>query len=207
MSTRRPYRYLHEGDGAFLDFVDPPNSNIQQNIWLVGTNNCRTCVGLYVRISPTRCLMVHIDAKSGRRVRADEDAPQNRLVTDGEGATIKQYVETQLVVEAQKNGWTPKADQKVVVCCPMWESDGDTYAGKFVIDAINSFLGRDVYVERWGGFVVDQKTGNVVNSFRFDKNSFGEGPQPGVSDWDARRETQNVEEWVFESRLKIPGEK
>jgi len=191
MTDKREFRWTPEGYGGFMDFKEAKQEDVAQGLcshedtWLVGTHSCCTCVALYVRTSPTRCLMRQIDAKNGRRLAAGEDPPQNRKVSVAQGELIAQYVETQLFEKARNANWEWDASQKAIMCCPWPDHEGELYAGWYVIKAVNSFLNRkDIPIEAapWGGFVVNQKTGELVNKFVFDRKKFErKEPQPDAA--------------------------
>lgn len=193
MTTKPTFRYVPEHYGGFLNFVESNPGHLDydplchEHVWLVGTHSCRTCFGLYIRIPLTRCPMIHIDADNQRRLVADQKAPGNREVSPKQGSHISQAVQNRLAVEAQNAGWTWDASQKVIICCPWPDHEGEEYAGRYVIEGTNKFLKRynnPLHVEPWGGFVVNQKTGDLEERFRFDK-ARRLGDQPGIDEWNA----------------------
>jgi len=147
------FRHLPEGKGAILTFskaADRPAkeaSELMEHINLVGTHDCRACVGFYIKINETTCLMAHINATSKYRRLRSELGPGDRAVYPYEGAQIYDKVLARLRQEAQLLHWTPSEQTRYVVCCPKTvgkAKDQKWYklAGWYVLEAIREFLGK-----------------------------------------------------------------
>ena len=134
-----------------MHFVNAPADSRPQtlpdreSIWQVSIRDCRTCVGLYIKIAEDRCIMLHIDAKSRSAMRRNERPPWNRIVTPFEGAKIHHWFMTRFATLERMAGWRPSGHEPVVMCCPMFDNeDGALLAGRYVTDAINEWLERTV---------------------------------------------------------------
>lgn len=168
------YWRVNEGSGHVLDFDDVARGNDSgphaqaSKIWLVGTYACRTCVGLYVQISLTRCLMLHINAVPAQPSR--DGAPYNRLVDEVLGHATQQKVARALEDLAASIDWEPTGQERVVVCCPLQEAEDflkadepQLYTSHYIMRAIRQFLKKETLdAQNWEGFIADQRKGKCV---------------------------------------------
>lgn len=208
-------RNLPEGKGAILTFSKFANQEadaipeLMEHIQLVGTHDCRTCVGLYIKINETTCLMAHINATSKYRRLRNEMAPGDRAVFPYEGEQIYGDVLAMLNLEANLLNWDPtaKAQTKYVVCCPKTVGkarDGRwfKYTGYYVLAAIRTFLDKtesEFEWKSWGGFIVDQNTGDVVQKFPWDAEAYKREVTLGLEKYTVVDEVENVKDWKFEN--------
>ena len=212
------YWRVNEGSGHILDFADVakggesgPDAQASK-IWLVGTYGCRTCVGLYVRISPTRCLMLHINATPTKPIV--KGAPQNREGDKGLGAKVQDEVLTELEDLAKSVNWEPTGEEPVEVCCPLQEAEEawmtgnpQFYTGHYIMNAIRTFLKRKVlHPQDCEGFIVDQRTGTKRVTAPFDAQRFKQDtvadilvpmPPPPTFDDYVGAETSDDHKWEF----------
>ena len=172
---------------------------------LVGAYDRRTCVELYIEVDETCCIMAHINAINKYRKLGYEMSPGDRAVTIGEGTQIQDAVLAQSIQEAQMLGWTPVAETKYVVCCPVPASENAlvNYTGFFVLEAIRTFLGvaeSNFRHEAWGGFIVNHDNAEVVEKFVFDKTHYLARHTPGLDKYEVMVESGS-EHWRFENGM------
>lgn len=195
------FRWVREGQGRVVNFEtlsdggqDKTDGIIKQsNVFLVGTTGLRTCVGLYVKISDTRCLLLHINAMVTAQKK--ELGFRNRRVTLDQGREIFNQVRKRLEDTAAALNWTVSGQEIAIMCCP--HAGGrdltycvELYTGYFVVKAIRTFLRKSddkLVLQHWGAFIVDQKTGVVRESAPYGATIPGYTevtmPLDGHSDW------------------------
>ena len=203
------YRCAYESDGQVLEFEALPSPKpgsaqlLESNIWLVGTWGCRTCVGLYVRIRPDQCLMVHINALVKALGRPKQKASGESLRTPAEGQVVYERVLRKLQKTASDMEWTVTGCESITMCCPLPEAASlQLYTGHYIIKAIREFLKRPGLVRNnWEGFVVNQYDGKVrivarCSAARYEME--GPMPQPPAFNGYIPVYTADNEEWLFD---------
>ena len=137
----------------------------------IGTYGCSSCVGVYMKLSPTTCFVAHINAShvpiDYPSMRRDDLVLYDlRIVTDAEGGYVRAEVIRRLNTASRTMNWPP-VDQirNVVLVCPVMKHplSGATLSGTYIVQAIREFLGRwDIPVNTESeGFVVWHDTGAV----------------------------------------------
>jgi len=181
-STAGPlhYRWIDtDYGGTYTNTLDPPPS-LQENtpsdldnLPAIGTWKCRTCVGVYMKISATSCFEAHINAAHTRpawhRSEAAIDPYRNRLVTEAEGAYVREEVTRRLDEESYRSDWPPlDKTMRVRLVCPMLRHEGKAASGTFVVEGIRDFLRQRGY-RVVDSMVVDQSSEGFVVTFSEDK--------------------------------------
>lgn len=157
--------YSHSTDPP-PDLEEPPNL---LNLPAIGTWQCRTCVGVYMQISPTTCFVAHINAAHIRprwhRSQAAINPYTNRLVTEAEGAYVQEEVMRRLNEESYRSAW-PHVDaiQRVCLVFPMLRFGAKTLSGAYIARGVCDFLRRPgLYVDTESeGFVVKFSDGSIT---------------------------------------------
>lgn len=136
----------------------------------IGTYGCSSCVGVYMKLSPTTCFVAHINAAylpAAYSTITHNDMLYNlRVVTETEGGHVRDEVVRKLIKASRCMNWPP-VDQirNVVIVCPVLKhpTSGATLSGTYVVQGIRQFLGRrDIPVNTQSeGFVVSHETGAV----------------------------------------------
>lgn len=202
---RHFWRYLTESYGAFLTFKDPSQQDRAdrypdaETIWLVGTLNCSTCVGFYIKLDDTHYFIAHINA-SNARLWTQHGNTQPWLTRTGTAEDEQRMYNTVLTTLRTKfaeKGWTLTGQERVVICCPWPEHGGQVYSGTHVIRVIKDFLGnggRNLTEENLSGFIVDQRTGEVLEKFARNKTFGADVGAPELPRYVRRWETV-IEPW------------
>ena len=154
------YRRRRYGDRRFAPETLPA----------IGTYGCSSCVGVYMKLSPTTCFVAHINAAylpaDHSTITRDDILYDLRIVTDVEGGYVHDEVIRRLIKASRCMNWPP-VDQirDVVIVCPVLEHpiSGATLSGAYVVEGIRDFLGRrNISVDTESeGFVVRHETGAV----------------------------------------------
>jgi hypothetical protein len=161
------YRWIAQDHGGTYKHTttDPPPGPEDVpdllNLPAIGTWQCRTCVGVYMQISPTSCFVAHINAAHARpdwhESEHASDRSTNRIVTEAEGAYVQEQVIQRLKEESRRSGWPPVAEiERVWLVCPMLRFHGKKLSGAYIVQGIRDFLRRDnIPVDKWSeGFAV-----------------------------------------------------
>jgi hypothetical protein len=173
------YRWIAQDHGGTYKHTttDPPPPGPKDaldllNLPAIGTWQCRTCVGVYMQISPTSCFIAHINAAHVRPNWHDSkhstDRSTNRIVTELEGAYVKKQVIQRLKKESRRSGWPPVNEiDRVWLVCPMLRFQGKTLSGAYIVQGIREFLQRDTLpVDKWSeGFVVKISEDDKISQF------------------------------------------
>jgi len=201
------YRYVAEGDGHVFDFNDTSRGEKDGGfrgdppIYLVGTYGCRTCIGLYIKINDTKCLMAHINGVDGRKWTIGVSATKNRIVDPAQGRILQEAVLQKLKDTAEREKWTPTGREQVVWCCLYHKAfDGDTlFVGHYLVKAIQKFLllPDQEMPMGWEGFIVDHKTGRAVAHASYRRELFRDKDQPKDLDGFEAQSEWSVRDWVF----------
>jgi hypothetical protein len=174
------YRWIDtDYGGTYPHTLDSPPSKEQDtapdllNLPAIGTWKCRTCVGVYMEISATLCFVAHINAAHTRphwhRSEAAEDPYTNRLVTQAEGAYVREEVARRLDEESYRSDW-PTLDKgmRVWLVCPMLRYYGQALSGTYIVEGIRNFL-RQRENRFADSTVVDKLSEGFVVTFSTDR--------------------------------------
>lgn len=165
--------------------LDPEKASDLLNLPAIGTSQCRTCVGVYMQISPTTCFVAHINAA---HVRPDwhhseyaSDHTADRAVTKLEGAYVREQVIQRLEEESSRSGWPPVDEiERVWLVCPMLRFQGKNLSWTYIVQGIRDFLRRDnVPVDKWSeGFVVKFSEDDKILQFPLESRGEWGPPLP-----------------------------
>lgn len=167
------YRWIPQDYGGTYKHTTNPPPDIEDlrpfALPAIGTWQCRTCVGVYMKLSPTLCFVAHINAAHMRpnwdRSRSAIDPYANRIVTEAEGAYVRDEVRYRLEKESRRWDWPPvEKIMELTLVCPMLCYEGKDLSGKYIVQGIKDFLHRPhVIVEKSEGFVVQFSSGFVTH--------------------------------------------
>jgi hypothetical protein len=171
------YRWVGQDfGGTYTHTIDPPpdvgESIDELNLPAIGTSQCRTCVGVYMQISPTSCFIAHINAAhvrpSWHHSKHATNRYNNRIVTEAEGAYVQEEVTRRLREESYRSDWPPVEEiERVWLVCPMMRFQGKKLSGTYIVEGVRDFLRRDNFtVDKWSeGFVVKFSDDESITSF------------------------------------------
>jgi hypothetical protein len=175
------YRWIDtDYGGTYTHTLDPPPSIEQDsapdlnNLPAIGTWKLRTCVGVYMKISPTSCFVAHINAAHMRphwhRSEAAEDPYANRLVTPAEGAYVREEVARRLDEESYRADWPALFDNtmRVWLVCPMLRYEERALSGTYVVEGVRDFLRQRGY-RFVDSMFVDKSSEGFVVTFSTDR--------------------------------------
>lgn len=141
-----------------------------ETLTAIGTYKCSSCVGVYMKLSPTTCFVAHINASHTpfdySKTTHETHLYDLRIVTDVEGGRVRDEVVRRLNLASRSSNWPPVNQiSNVVLVCPVMTHpmSGATLSGDYVVQGIREFLGRrDLPVDTVSeGFVVRHETGEV----------------------------------------------
>ena len=148
----------------------PDRRSLPPNLPAIGTQQCLTCVGVHLKLSPTTHFVAHINATHMRpnwhRSACATDPYANRIVTtEAEGAYVRAEVMRRLERKSARCAW-PRVEEitELTLVCPMLHYRGEDLSGKHVVQGIRDFCRRPRVIvdEESEGFVVRFSTGCVT---------------------------------------------
>lgn len=158
----QPFRHLRDGSGGTYDFTDTTLQHI-------GTDCCRSCVGVYFAVDEHRCFAAHI----WTWIKAEEGRTGGLQIADEQTyGKLRQEVARRLDEESVRAQWGPVTEEmrrSLVIVCRQLAPDGDvqrdTVVGNCVVAAVKEWLGipkaRRIRARPYGGFVVKRPEANV----------------------------------------------
>ncbi|KAK5136799.1 hypothetical protein LTR08_002095 [Meristemomyces frigidus] len=171
MSTKHTTRFrsIPEGQGRTFTFRKASYAEAAsyhtdpQCIRCIGTSGVKTCVGVYFKLSDSKCFVAHINGY----VKEGEKGVVKRRCKDKEGQLFVDEVVRRLGVESKRGNWVytnPEIAKSLLIVCaePETRSKREVLTGWWIIKGIREFLHlEDAPIERKAGFVVDFDSGRV----------------------------------------------